>query len=87
MGTGSFPGLKRPGRDADHTPPSSAEVTKGYSYTSIHPLGLFRPVIGLLYLFLLLLDDADDDHHTNTLSTSSIIIIKIMYCYASISHH
>jgi len=27
MGTrGSFPGLKQPGRDADHSPPSSAEV-------------------------------------------------------------
>jgi hypothetical protein len=29
MGTGSFPGVKRPGRGADHPPPSSAEVTKG----------------------------------------------------------
>jgi hypothetical protein len=26
MGTGSFPGIKRPGRGADHPPPSSAEV-------------------------------------------------------------
>jgi hypothetical protein len=26
MGTGSFPGVKRPGRGADHPPPSSAEV-------------------------------------------------------------
>jgi hypothetical protein len=25
----SFQGVKRPGRDADHTPPSSTEVTKG----------------------------------------------------------
>jgi hypothetical protein len=29
MGTGSFPGVKRLGRDADHPPPSNAEVTKG----------------------------------------------------------
>jgi hypothetical protein len=29
MGTGSFPGVKRPGRDADHSPSSSTEVTKG----------------------------------------------------------
>jgi hypothetical protein len=29
MGTGSFPGVKRPGRGADHPPPSSAEVRKG----------------------------------------------------------
>jgi hypothetical protein len=27
-GTGSFPGVKRPGRGADHPPPSSAEVKK-----------------------------------------------------------
>jgi hypothetical protein len=26
MGTGSFPGVKRPGRGADHRPPPSAEV-------------------------------------------------------------
>jgi hypothetical protein len=52
MGTGYFPGVKRPGRDVDHSPPSSAEVKKGYSYTSIHPLGLFRPVTGQLYLYL-----------------------------------
>jgi hypothetical protein len=26
MGTGSFPGVKRPGRGADHPPPSSSEV-------------------------------------------------------------
>jgi hypothetical protein len=26
MGTGSFPGVKRLGRGADHPPPSSAEV-------------------------------------------------------------
>jgi hypothetical protein len=45
MGTGSFLEVKRPGRDD-----SSAEVTKGYSYTSIHPLGQFRPVTGQLYL-------------------------------------
>jgi hypothetical protein len=28
MGTGSFPEVKRPGRGADHLPPSSAEVKK-----------------------------------------------------------
>jgi hypothetical protein len=26
IGTGSIPGVKRPGRGADHPPPSSAEV-------------------------------------------------------------
>jgi len=27
----SFKGVKRPGRDADHTPPSKAEVKNGWS--------------------------------------------------------
>jgi hypothetical protein len=46
----SAPGVKRPGRGVDHPPPSSAGVKKGYSYTSIHPLDLFRSVMGILYL-------------------------------------
>jgi hypothetical protein len=46
MGTGSSPGVNRPGRGADRPPPSSAEVKKEYSYTSTHPLGHFRPVTG-----------------------------------------
>jgi hypothetical protein len=35
MRTESFtPGVKRPGRKADHSPPSSAEVKNTWSYTS-----------------------------------------------------
>jgi hypothetical protein len=44
MGTGSFP--RRPRRDADHTPPSSAEVKKELSYTSTYPTGPSGPVTG-----------------------------------------
>jgi hypothetical protein len=41
MGTGgSFTGVKRPGRDADQSPPSSAEVKNMWSYTSIPPIYL-----------------------------------------------
>jgi hypothetical protein len=29
MGTGYFPDVKRPGRGADHLPPTSAEVENG----------------------------------------------------------
>jgi hypothetical protein len=39
MGTGSFPGVKRSGRGADHPPPPSAEVENEWSYTSTPPLG------------------------------------------------
>jgi len=55
-----FPGgTNRPGRDADPSPPSSAVVKKGYSYTSTPPMGrtactepqcLYK---GALYLYLL----------------------------------
>jgi len=41
----------RPGRAADHSPPSSAVVMQEYSYTSTHPLGHTGPVTGSLYLF------------------------------------
>ena len=43
----------RPGRDADHSPPSSAAVMEEYSYTSTHPLGHTGPVTGKFYLYLL----------------------------------
>jgi hypothetical protein len=32
---GSFPGIKRPGREADHSPPSSVEVKNAWSYTRV----------------------------------------------------
>jgi hypothetical protein len=36
----SFPGVKRQGREADHSPPSSAEVKNAWSYISISPIRL-----------------------------------------------
>jgi hypothetical protein len=33
----SFLGVKLPGREADHSPPTSAEVKKMWIYTSIPP--------------------------------------------------
>jgi hypothetical protein len=46
-----FPGGKAAGAWCWPPTPSSAEVMKGYSYTSIHPLGQFRHVTGVLYLY------------------------------------
>jgi hypothetical protein len=34
---GSFPGVKRQGREVDHSPPTSAEVKKTWVYTSTPP--------------------------------------------------
>jgi hypothetical protein len=43
MGTGSFPGIKRPGRGVDHPPPSSAEVIERVQL-NIHLLPLWAVV-------------------------------------------
>jgi hypothetical protein len=41
MDTGGLSlGVKRPGREADHSPPSSAEVKNAWSYTSTPPIHL-----------------------------------------------
>jgi len=37
MGTGSFPGVKRPERGVDHPPHLALRLRKEYSYTSTHP--------------------------------------------------
>jgi hypothetical protein len=38
--SGTSPGIKRPGREADHSPPASAEVKKMLIYTSTPPYAL-----------------------------------------------
>jgi hypothetical protein len=42
---GSFPGVKRPGRAADHSHPSSAEVKNAWSYNSTPPVRLHGVVL------------------------------------------
>jgi len=38
-------GTKRPGLEADHSPPSSAEVNNAWSYTSPPPIRLHGVVL------------------------------------------
>jgi hypothetical protein len=38
-------GVKRPGREADHSPPSSAEVKNVWRYTSTPPIRLHGAVL------------------------------------------
>jgi hypothetical protein len=40
-----YQGVKRPGHEADHSPPSSAEVKNAWSYTSAPPIRLHGVVI------------------------------------------
>jgi len=46
MGTGSFPGVKRPGRGVDHPPSSSAEVKERGELYLYSKSGPSWPVIG-----------------------------------------
>ena len=46
VGTGSFPGIKRPGRGVDRPPPSSAEVKERVELYVCHPSGPWWPVLG-----------------------------------------
>ena len=49
IGTGSFPGVKRPGRGVDHPTPLSPKLEEEYSYTSTLPLDLRELLYGDLY--------------------------------------
>jgi hypothetical protein len=46
VGTGSFPGVKRPGRGVDHSPPSSVEVKEKVELYLYSTPGPSWPVIG-----------------------------------------
>ena len=46
IGTGSFPGVKRPGRGVDHPPPSCAEVKERVRLYLYSPSGPSWPAIG-----------------------------------------
>ena len=46
LGTGSFPGAKRPGSGVDHPPPSSAEVEGRVELYLYSPSGPSWPVVG-----------------------------------------
>ena len=51
MGTGALPGVKRPGRDADHPPPSSAEVEESVEVYIFFPLWAFVACYGESFTF------------------------------------
>jgi hypothetical protein len=49
----SFPGVKRPGRGVDHSPPSSDRVKERVELYLYSPSGPSWPVLGRIYLYLL----------------------------------
>ena len=54
MGTGSFPGIKRPGCDVDHPSPSSTEVKERVELYLNSPSGSLWPLLGWNLLLLIL---------------------------------
>jgi len=58
------PGVKRPGREANHSPPSSAEFKNEYSYTSTPPIHLCGQLI-YLYLYR---------HNTNVFDKAAMLV-------------
>ena len=51
MGTSSFPGVKRPGRGADHPPPSNRRGNECVGLYLYSPSGPSWPVIGSTFTF------------------------------------
>ena len=75
MGTGSYPGVKRPGLGVDHPPPYSAKVKERVSYTATPPMGLRGLLKGELYLYL-----------SNFLVPAFILIIIIILALVLVWH-
>ena len=65
MGTASFPGVKRPGRGADHPAPSSAEVEGRVKLYICSPSGPSGPVLGRTFTL-----------YSNTLSLRSYLNVS-----------
>ena len=55
MGTGSFPGVKRPGRVVNHPPQSSAEVKETVELYLCSPSGLSWPILGWTLPFIIII--------------------------------
>jgi hypothetical protein len=53
MGTGFFPGVKRPGRDFDHPPTSSADIKERVELYIYSTSGSVFPVLGWNWILLL----------------------------------
>jgi hypothetical protein len=76
------PGVKRQEREADHSPPTSAEIKKVWIYTST-PLYVFMAycLISLLYPFTLIY--RDHHIHPSTISTWVFLSYLLYICHVS----
>jgi hypothetical protein len=76
MGTGgSFPGVVWPGNEADHLPPSSAEVKNAWSFTSTPPLRLHGVVLNSFTLYSTLSTIKEPSAEVPPCYTRSIVLL------------
>jgi len=74
MGTGSFPGFKRPGRGVDYPPHLAPRLKKEYSYTPTPAPCPSWPVLGrTFYLYIY--------HHSNSYANTSLDLRCIRTLY------
>ena len=77
MGTGSFPGVKRPGRGADHPPPSKCRDQERVGLYLYSPSGPSWPVIGRTLPMDQLTILAEDIVHLEYCTTQGSISVDI----------
>jgi hypothetical protein len=89
----SFPGGggKRPGREADHSPPSSAEVKNAWSYTSTPPIRLNGVVLTLTQEVTILplprLDAVCPKQNGNYSKRFNLMTMKHITRFLNMHHH
>jgi hypothetical protein len=87
---GSFPGLKRPGREVAHCPPSSAEVKSEWNLISPHPVcfpGVYRDTFNVQGYcnYMLVLTSMYRLRHTE--NNASVLTIERNACTSKDPRH
>ena len=70
----SFPGLKRPVHETEHSPPSTVEVKNEWNYTSTPPVCLMaRTVTRLVFMFMLTNSEYSTECHSVEVHTGGTV--------------
>ena len=81
MGTGPFPGVKRPGRGADHPPPSKCRSHERVGLYLYSPSGPQWPVIGRTLPYWSLPTEVQNITYQRTAILINLTVIKVCIIY------